>query len=1842
MIVLYDKFKTSDFDRNDLVLRNATKCEVTWEKNGQFQIDLVYLIIPGDTAWQSIVKGAIVKCPVPHMQDQLFRLNTPTKKMDENGTYFYVEATGYHITYDLAANFLEDVRPTGKTGIEAGEYILENTQYSHPFNWTSDIDTVGTAYYVRQNPIDALIGDKDNAYKNVWGGELVRDNFTIGMFNQAGENRGVTIRYSKNLTGFEQSADDSNMITRAMPYITDDSNSTDDSTTSTDSSITPVIALPERFIDSPKINDYANIYVKDVEVTLTDAQKTLNTDQKYQVMRDYVNNLYANSNVDVPVYSYSVNFLELCKTEEYKDYAVLEEVHPYDFVVIKALDIDVIAELVGYTYDSITKLYEEVTLGNVRNDIIRSNQKSLFQISQQNQNNIKILQAQMGDIPGTILNVATSTTSGGNNLFDHAVAEDKYLSEWITAGATVVEDDSLHDADKVWKLPPNTSLSKSDVLVNPNNYKNQQLMFSLQAKYNGLTITDNGQYNVPNQTNALLGALDAVIKRCLVDTTGTTWTFNNSNTGLISERIGVTAGTAITINNTQGYPYTIHAWDNKNNQLADFTTGPIPTNVFQISVEILQSISPLSLTGFSIFETNSYTAQAVSFLYANKTDCDWQVQEQNFQLMTEHPSDIIEQINFRASNGDANGTAYIAAFMINTGAVRSDFSQSSNDTVETLRAHQIVADYIQAKKADIDDLHATNATVQNLSATYATITNLNATNETVQNLTANVGKFADLTTGTLKAGIITADSAIIANGAIGNAQIANAAIQTANIALGAITTALIGTGAVGTEQVANESITDGKIVTLTANKLTAGTIDASYITVTNLDCANLTVGTINGQQIAPGAITATQLANGAVGTSQLTTTINNTINNAVSNASTALTNAQTALTTANGKNKTFYGSTTPTGMISGDLWMKPVTGGISPEQYNGSAWVSVTDVATTNAASAASTAQTAATNAATAASNAQSSVNNLQIGGTNLVPNGHADFGTTHWSADGTAEDPIRGNVFSKNNSATTENYLMSVPFKVLPNTMYTVQAVIGIDANATNINFYVLGSKVYHSDGTYDYVNGDFAPNAAPNTSYTKYTGTFTTASDQTYAFIRIDHNGSKTSGILSTLWATAIQLEQGNKATDWTPSLADTQDAGYLTTGTLSADRIAANTITGNKIAGNTILASNLVAGTLTSTSGVFGTIDASILNTGTLNANRIAGGSIDATKLVTGCITSASGVVGALDAGTITTGTLNANRIASSSITVDKLFIGDGANLAAVNEMTGAIASANQYSSNIISGGYITRSDNSTGYLMITNKTALAFSPNDQLYFEFLAVSDVSVNCNFTVWVYDTSGAYLMETDSAYFNIGTTESKVTGYITTPNYNPSTAGQFVAGINNIAGKNIKIRKVFLRHVTPGVLIQDGAITASKITASTITGDRIAGSTITAGNILANTITANQIAGQTITATQLASRTITADKIVANAITANEIAAQTITGNKISANTIVAGNIQANTITSTQIASNTITAGNLLSGTITATSACIGSLNATWLTTGTLNASLVNVTNINASNITTGQLSANHISGGTLTLGGSGNGNGLSLVKNASNQEVVRLDANGLTITLQQVSGGLLANAFNIKAYDGTSLMNIDGDGQLIYHGVIEVTSGTDNLTFDSRNLYFDNDTLNMGIGTGDGSDWNTYNAYIQCWDGLAFGSQAPYDGTTAFKPKILFNCRSGNIDTWGHLQVAGTKNRVVKTSSHGTRALSAYETAECYFGDIGRNKLVDGQCIINIDPIFMETSNTNSQYEIKTWAYGNGMVWVETSDMYPAYFIVHGTTDIEFGYEIIAKQLGYESDRLEIVNNM
>lgn len=118
-------------------------------------------------------------------------------------------------------------------------------------------------------------------------------------------------------------------------------------------------------------------------------------------------------------------------------------------------------------------------------------------------------------------------------------------------------------------------------------------------------------------------------------------------------------------------------------------------------------------------------------------------------------------------------------------------------------------------------------------------------------------------------------------------------------------------------------------------------------------------------------------------------------------------------------------------------------------------------------------------------------------------------------------------------------------------------------------------------------------------------------------------------------------------------------------------------------------------------------------------------------------------------------------------------------------------------------------------------------------------------------------------------------------------------------------------------------------------------------------------------------------------------------------------------------------------------------------------------------------------------------------------------------------------------------------------------------------------------------------------------------------------------------NLIVEGTLDVNGQKNRVVETAS-GLRRLSAYETAESYFGDVGEGTIGEnGTTEILIDLVFLETVETSVPYHVFLQSCGEGQLWI--SEKKKESFTVKGTPGLSFSWEIKAKQKGYEHTRLE-----
>lgn len=233
---------------------------------------------------------------------------------------------------------------------------------------------------------------------------------------------------------------------------------------------------------------------------------------------------------------------------------------------------------------------------------------------------------------------------------------------------------------------------------------------------------------------------------------------------------------------------------------------------------------------------------------------------------------------------------------------------------------------------------------------------------------------------------------------------------------------------------------------------------------------------------------------------------------------------------------------------------------------------------------------------------------------------------------------------------------------------------------------------------------------------------------------------------------------------------------------------------------------------------------------------------------------------------------------------------------------------------------------------------------------------------------------------------------------------------------------------------------------------------------------------------------------------------------------------------------------------------------------------------------------------------GGTLTLGGEDNKNGVLRILNANGAQIGKWDNTGADIT------GTVKTIANediyvkITGYDIDFIKSDDSGERSI-------------MMLDSSPSDAYNDQAEIIIGEkADFFISGDYWAILQMY---------PRDDHTV---KIL-----GNFEV-----MSGTKSRVAETQNFSDRLLYCYETPTPMFGDVGCAQTnAEGVAIIDIDPVFAETISTGTEYQVFLQKEGPGDLWIQEKD--ESYFVVRGTPELKFSWELKCSQKHFEHLRLE-----
>lgn len=382
-IKLFDSNETN-FKHNKNVLSECLSAYITEDIEGTLELDLEYPLFDKKNLSKQLSIGKIIKAPIyDNRTDQLFKIRKPTISTSNKTVSVYAQALGYA---DLDRNIVLGCHiPPGTTRKQAIGMLLNarqqktrdyhvgelDTNTSTNVNLGLEEDTGNVINYVDidyKSPLKGLLDDSENSIYKAYKGEIIWNNFEINMVDKRGSDNKFTIRSGKNLQDLEKEISDmdDNFATALVMCSSDG------------------LYLPNNeIIYSTLVSKYGYYYkvIKCDDVSLEDLITENSTDEDvekakqivYEQLRERAKKYFDEGMAEL-LGSYTINFLELAKSEEYKDYAQLTNCSIGNEVttIYPELDLKVTTRITKIKYNVLTDEIEEITIGNIKKDITDS------------------------------------------------------------------------------------------------------------------------------------------------------------------------------------------------------------------------------------------------------------------------------------------------------------------------------------------------------------------------------------------------------------------------------------------------------------------------------------------------------------------------------------------------------------------------------------------------------------------------------------------------------------------------------------------------------------------------------------------------------------------------------------------------------------------------------------------------------------------------------------------------------------------------------------------------------------------------------------------------------------------------------------------------------------------------------------------------------------------------------------------------------------------------------------------------------------------------------------------------------------------------------------------------------------------------------------------------------------------------------------------------------------------------------------------------------------------------------------------------------------------------------
>ena len=327
------------------ILSDATECTVTEEMNGMFTLSMTYPV--GGLHWIDIDVGMYIVCrPNEFADEQPFIIKKISKAMGGS-----VKIDADHISYAASGIMI-----SGFNSANSGAFrtFVNSNAVNNVVGIAFDTDIEKSALYIGAyrppRSMRSVLLEKEDSFLRLYGGEFEFNGLSVFAHSRRGSDRGVTIRYGKNLIALTQTRNIRDFATSGYPYWFDEN-----------ADGTKYVELPE------KVLHYGALEYSDIEKTeLIDLSDKFDSAPSQSDLRaaatDWINENWKSS----PPYNITLSFVDLSKTTEYAKIASAEKVMIGDTITVVHPKMNISAKLrvVKTVYDVLRNRYKSIDIGD--------------------------------------------------------------------------------------------------------------------------------------------------------------------------------------------------------------------------------------------------------------------------------------------------------------------------------------------------------------------------------------------------------------------------------------------------------------------------------------------------------------------------------------------------------------------------------------------------------------------------------------------------------------------------------------------------------------------------------------------------------------------------------------------------------------------------------------------------------------------------------------------------------------------------------------------------------------------------------------------------------------------------------------------------------------------------------------------------------------------------------------------------------------------------------------------------------------------------------------------------------------------------------------------------------------------------------------------------------------------------------------------------------------------------------------------------------------------------------------------------------------------------------------